>query len=276
MRQFSTLTSIIKLSPNHSGKRTKNICYITPHCFVGQVSVEDGLNAFVPTSRKASCNYVIGKDGRIGGCVPETNRSWCSSSNNNDQQAITIECASDTKAPWAFNNDVYEALVELCVDICREYGKTKLTWIENKTVALTTPVAADEMRLTVHRWYANKSCPGDWMYARMGALATRVTNKLKKVEMPTKPEAPQPIMPAKPSAKVDAAKEKTEAYKGIYKVTAKSGLNMRTGADTKKTCIETIPFNKQITCYGYHTGDWLLIQYNGKIGYVYKRYTKKL
>ena len=30
---------------------------------------------------------------------------------------------------------------------------------------------SDEMVLTVHRWFANKSCPGNWIYARMGDLA---------------------------------------------------------------------------------------------------------
>ena len=34
------------------------------------------------------------------------------------------------------------------------------------------------MILTVHRWFANKSCPGNWMYARMGDLAEKVTKAL--------------------------------------------------------------------------------------------------
>lgn len=34
------------------------------------------------------------------------------------------------------------------------------------------------MVLTVHRWFANKSCPGNWLYNRLGSLATEVTNKL--------------------------------------------------------------------------------------------------
>ncbi len=273
MRQFSTLVSKIKLSPNHSGKRTSDVVYITPHCFVGQVTVERGLEVFLPRERQASCNYVIGVDGRIGGCVAETNRSWCSSSNANDQKAITIECASDNKAPYAFNSDVFEALVDLCVDICKEYKKTKLTWIDNKTKALTTPLEANEMRLTVHRWYANKSCPGDWMYARMGELATRVTNRLTKEQLPN--QGSDTIKPVNPEVKVDPAMEKTAAYVGAWTVTAKSGLNMRTGANSNKKIITTIPYGKKVTCYGYHTGKWLLIIYNGITGFVYKQYLKK-
>ena len=34
------------------------------------------------------------------------------------------------------------------------------------------------MVITVHRWYANKSCPGDWLYSRLGDLAKKVTAEL--------------------------------------------------------------------------------------------------
>lgn len=30
----------------------------------------------------------------------------------------------------------------------------------------------------MHRWFANKSCPGDWLYARLGDLAAKVTAAL--------------------------------------------------------------------------------------------------
>ncbi|MGN0477544.1 MAG: N-acetylmuramoyl-L-alanine amidase, partial [Ruminococcus sp.] len=32
--------------------------------------------------------------------------------------------------------------------------------------------------LTVHRWFANKSCPGDWLYSRLGNVAKEVTKAL--------------------------------------------------------------------------------------------------
>ena len=174
----SSLVSYTKLSPNHSGQRTHSIDRITPHCVVGQCSVETLGNIFLPTSRQASCNYGIGVDGRVGMYVEEKNRSWCSSSNANDQRAVTIECASDTTEPYAFNDVVYNRLVELCTDICRRNGKTKLLWLGDKTKTLNYTPASDEMVLTVHRWFANKSCPGNWMYARMGDLASKVTAAL--------------------------------------------------------------------------------------------------
>lgn len=174
----SPLVSYTKLSPNHSGQRTHAIDRITPHCVVGQCSVETLGNIFYPSSRQASCNYGIGADGRVGMYCEEKNRSWCSSSSANDQRAITIECASDTTAPYAFKDVVYDKLIELCVDICKRNGKTKLLWLGDKDKTLAYNPAANEMVLTVHRWFANKSCPGDWMYQRMGDLAAKVTAKL--------------------------------------------------------------------------------------------------
>lgn len=174
----SPLISYTKLSPNHSGQRTHMIDRITPHCVVGQCSVETLGNIFASTSYQASCQYGIGADGRVGMYVEEKNRSWCSSSSANDQRAVTIECASDAGAPYAFKDVVYNKLIELCVDICKRNGKTKLLWFGDKTKTLNYTPASNEMVLTVHRWFANKSCPGDWMYSRMGDLAAKVTAKL--------------------------------------------------------------------------------------------------
>ena len=174
----SSLVSYTKLSPNHSGLRTHSIDRITPHCVVGQCSVETLGNIFLPTSRQASCNYGIGADGRVGMYVEEKNRSWCSSSNANDQRAVTIECASDTTEPYAFKDVVYQKLITLCVDVCKRNGKSKLLWLGDKDKTLNYAPKSDEMVLTVHRWFANKSCPGSWMYARMGDLAAKVTAQL--------------------------------------------------------------------------------------------------
>ena len=174
----SSMVVYTKLSPNHSGQRTHCIDRITPHCVVGQCSVETLGSIFAPTSRQASSNYGIGADGRVGMYVEEKNRSWCSSSNANDQRAVTIECASDTTEPYAFRDVVYQTLIKLCMDICKRNGKKKLLWLGDKDTTLTYTPKADEMVLTVHRWFANKSCPGDWLYSRLGDLAAKVTAAL--------------------------------------------------------------------------------------------------
>ena len=174
----SPLVSCTKLSPNHSGQRTHAIDRITPHCVVGQLSAEAIGNTFASTVKQASCNYGIGVDGQVVMCCEEKNRSWCSSSRENDQRAVTIECASDVSHPYAFNSIVYDKLIELCVDICKRNGKKKLLWFGNKTNALKYKPKSDEMVITVHRWFANKSCPGDWLYNRLGDVAAKVTSKL--------------------------------------------------------------------------------------------------
>ena len=174
----SSLIAFAKLSPNHSGKRTHSIDRITPHCVVGQLSAESIAGCFDNTSRQASCNYGIGSEGRICLIVEEKNRSWCSSSSVNDQRAITVECASDISAPYAMNSNVYNSLVNLCVDVCKRNGKTKLLWFNDKEKSLNYNPKTDEMVITVHLWFENKSCPGDWLYSRLGDLAAEVTKKL--------------------------------------------------------------------------------------------------
>lgn len=206
----SKLTAYTKLSPNHSGLRTHAIDRISPHCVVGQCSVETLGNIFADRNREASSNYGIGSDGRVGMYVEEKNRSWCTSSNSNDQRAITIECASDTTEPYAMNNAVYESLVKLCTDICKRNGKTKLLWFGDKNKTLNYVPKPDEMVLTVHRWFANKSCPGDWLYARLGDLAKRVTANLGT------PQITKPTSSNKTLYRVRKAWKDVKSQKGAF------------------------------------------------------------
>ncbi len=174
----SSMVVYTKLSPNHSGQRTHSIDRITPHCVVGQCTAEGLGEWFMNTGIEASSNYGIDKSGRVGLYVEEKNRSWCSSSNANDQRAVTIECASDTTEPYAFKDVVYQTLIKLCIDICKRNGKNKLIWFGDKNKTLNYEPKSGEMILTVHRWFANKSCPGNWLYSRMDDLAEKVTAAL--------------------------------------------------------------------------------------------------
>lgn len=174
----SPLVVFTLLSPNHSGQRNHRIDRISPHCVVGQCTAEGLGDWFHRPSTQASSNYGIDKDGRVGLYVEEKNRSWCTSSNENDQRAVTIECASGKVEPYAMNEVVYDRLIDLCVDICQRNGKKKLLWFGDKKKSLSYQPKEDEMLITVHRWFANKSCPGNWLYARLGDLATKVTARL--------------------------------------------------------------------------------------------------
>ncbi len=189
----SPLVSYTQLSPNNSGQRTKAIDRITPHCVVGQCRIESLGNLFASPSIEASSNYGIDVEATVGMFVEENCRSWCSSSWDNDQRAVTIECASDAYAPYAFKDCVYQKLIELCTDICKRNGKNKLIWISDKNKALNYSLKEGEMLLTVHRWFASKSCPGDWMYERMGDLAEKVTERLNPQPEPQPEPDPKPV-----------------------------------------------------------------------------------
>ena len=207
----SPLVAYTRISPNQSGERTHSIDRITPHCVVGQCTAESLGALFADPDRQASSNYGIDKDGRVGMYCPESNCSWCTSNRDNDQRAITVECASDTKHPYAMYDAVYECLIALCTDICRRNGKTKLLWFADKDKSLAYEPAADEMLITVHRWFANKSCPGDWLYSRLGDLATRVTTALGTV---TTPEDEKPT-----DTKQEAVNKYPEKLtEGLYRV----------------------------------------------------------
>ncbi len=188
----SPLVSFTQLSPNHSGQRNHSIDYITPHCYVGQVTVERMGKGWAKEG-SVSANYGIDLNAKVGLYVEEKNRAWTSggkdkngnpirvngiSGADNDHRAVTIECASDSKHPYGFKGNVYNKLVDLCEDICRRNGKTKLLWISDKNEALSYKLKSDEMLITVHRWFAPKACPGDWLHSRLSGLAAEVTKRL--------------------------------------------------------------------------------------------------
>lgn len=172
----SPLVSYTKLSPNHSGKRNHVIDTVSIHCMAGNLTVETCGNLFANPSRKASSNYGIGSDGRIGLYVEECNRSWCTSSSSNDNRAITIEVANNGGADqgWPISDAAYNSLIALLVDICQRNGIKKLLWKGDKSLI----GQVDKQNMTVHRWFAAKACPGDWLYNRHGQIAAEVNAKL--------------------------------------------------------------------------------------------------
>ena len=174
----SSLVNCTILSPNHSGKRTHKIDRITIHCVVGQCTVEALGYLFANKDRQASSNYGVGYDGRIGLYVDEANRSWCSSSNANDQRAVTIEVASDTYAPFAVTDAAYQATIKLVADICKRNGIKKLNW----TGSQYEPPEGEAI-MTAHRWFANTFCPGDYLYSRFGDIAAKVNAMLYDIKV---------------------------------------------------------------------------------------------
>ena len=257
----SPLVNCVVKSPNHSSKRTHKIDRISVHCVVGQLTAESIGNCFTSKSRQASCNYGIGKDGRVVLVVDEANRSWCTSSAANDQRAITIEVASDKTHPYAFTNAAYEKLVTLCIDICKRNGIKKLLWLETKEKSLAYVPKNGEAILTAHRWFANKACPGDWMYAREGDLAARVTAALggnttstnKPISTPSTPTASQSFSPY------------------LIEVTA-TVLNIRKGPGTNYAITGAIK-NKGVYTIVEEKNGWGKLK--SGVGWICLKYTKK-
>ena len=171
----SSLVTVTVLSPNHSGQRNHEIDTITIHCVVGQLTAKRIGEIFQSESKKASSNYGVGYDGSIGLYVEERNRSWCSSSASNDHRAVTIEVASDKTEPYAITDKAYKALINLVADICKRNGIKELKWEADESLI----GQVDKQNMTVHRWFANKSCPGTYLYERHSQIAKEVNAKLK-------------------------------------------------------------------------------------------------
>lgn len=168
----SPLVQYVKISPNSNNPRNHKIDRITIHHTAGVVSVETLGNIFAPESRQASSNYGIGSDGRIAMFVEEKNRSWCSSSSANDNRAVTIEVSnSSTGGNWPISDYVLSRLIELCVDICKRNDIKRLNYTGDTNG-----------NLTMHRWFANTSCPGDYLASKFPYIAEEVNKKLEKIE----------------------------------------------------------------------------------------------
>lgn len=253
----SPLVSYTKISPNKNSPRNHVIDTITIHCVVGQCSVETLGDIFAPTSRQASCNYGIGYDGRIGMYCEEKDRSWCSSSASNDNRAITIEVASDTTHPYAVNEKAYAALLNLITDICKRNGIKQLLWKGDKSLI----GQVDKQNMTVHRWFANKSCPGDYLYNRHGEIAAEVNKRLA----PATPSTPSTgvlyrvqtgAFSNKANADALLAKVKTAGFEtymvqsnGLYKVQV-GAYSVKSNADAMAAKLKAKGFDVFITTEG--------------------------
>lgn len=170
----SPLVSYTRISPNKTPNRNHAIDTVTIHCIVGQWTAKQGCDYFATTNRQCSANYVVGKDGSIGLSVEEKDRSWCSSSASNDNRAITIEVASDTTHPYKVTDAAYQSLIALLADICKRNGIKELKWKADKSLI----GKVEQQNMTVHRWFAPKACPGDYLYNLHGQIAAEVNKRL--------------------------------------------------------------------------------------------------
>lgn len=182
----SSLVTYTRISPNKNSPRNHKIDTVTIHCIVGQWTAKQGCDYFSNPDVESSPNYVVGYDGSVGLCVDEGDRSWCSSNSTNDNRAITIEVASETEHPYEVTDAALKTLINLLADICKRNGIKKLLWKGDKSLI----GRVDKQNMTVHRWFDNKACPGDYLYSKHSYIANEVNKKLGvKAETTTKPAA---------------------------------------------------------------------------------------
>ena len=198
----SSLVTYTKISPNRTSPRNHKIDTISIHCTAGNNTAKGILNLdhFVnhDATNGASCNYAIGHDGSIGMGVEEKDRSWCTSNRDNDHRAITIEVSSSHVAPYVVNDAAYKALIDLLVDICQRNGIPQLKWKGDKSLIGNI----EQQNMTVHRWFAPKDCPGDYLYSRHAQIASEVNARLGKTDIPETTTKPSDNSASEASLKV--------------------------------------------------------------------------
>lgn len=174
----SPLVTYNKPSKNTYGPRTHAIDTFIPHVIVGQCNTKRAGDIFSAPGYKYSCTYALGNDGGCALVLDEKYAPITTSSFTADNRAITIEIASDTYAPYKITNAALDMLIKLAVDCCRRYGKNKLVWIADKAKNKAYEPKANEMKLSAHRFYSAKACPGDYLIGLYPVLVERVNTLL--------------------------------------------------------------------------------------------------
>lgn len=165
----SPLTDYVYLSGNADFPREGEIEKITIHHMADNIPLERLGEVFAEPDRRASSNYAVDTGGRVALYVEESNRAWTSSSPENDHRAVTIEVANDQiGGDWHVSDASYDALIQLCVDICRRNGIRELVYTGDASGSLT-----------IHKMFSETTeCPGPYLESRMPDIAEEVSRRL--------------------------------------------------------------------------------------------------
>ena len=277
----SSLVNYTRLSPNYNS-RDRKISKITIHHMAGNLTVETCGDIFSSSAREVSANYGIGSDGRVGLYVEEKNRSWASANRENDMMAVTIEVANDGGAPdWHVNNIAIAKLIDLCVDICKRNGIEKLNYTGDSSGNVTR-----------HNMFVPTNCPGPYLQSKFPYIVSEVNKRLygneelyrirkswndvgsqigayKNLENAKKAcpngyyvfdSAGKVVYPIVSNPSIDYAQSFDPNKARSYTVMPDVGLHLRAGAGTDKRSIQVLGQGAVVTCYGYYTGEWYLVQ----------------
>ena len=293
----SSLISFTKLSP-HFHERKQKITKITIHHMAGNLTIESCANVFCGT-RKASSNYGIGTDGRIGLYVEEKNQAITSSSEENDQAAVTIEVANNSGAPnWTVSDAAFSSLINLCVDICKRNNIKQINYTGNKTG-----------NLTMHKWFKATACPGPYLEAKFPEIANLINAKLLNsgniaenlAQNTTQPKQDGTFITYiiqrgdtlnKIAAKFETTAEKIAEINGIKDInkiitgkplkiavqgimtvkTNGSALNIRSETNAHCPVLGAIPNKQKVNLIKKTNAEWYKIEYNGIVGFCSAKY----
>ena len=165
--------------------------------------------------------------------------------------------------PYAINAKVYNSLIVLCADICKRNGIKSLKWRGDKSLI----GQVDKQNMTVHRWFANKACPGDYIYERLGQIADAVNEKLGSSSSSST---------SKPSTSQD------ESWSATGTATCGgNGVRVRSTptASTSSNILGKLYKNNRFEIDGNDVAGWthIKVHLGGKdvIGYISSQYVKK-
>lgn len=176
----SALANYINRFSGNYTSRDEMIDKITIHIAHAAGDCYD-LAEMLSESDNTSYHYGISTDGTIGLYVDEQYATYSTGSESNDQRAVNIIVMNDYKNKTEGNTDKtpasggrvssksYDALIKLCVDICRRNYILKATYL---------PGDHDKSTLTMHRWFTKTDCPGDYLAGRYGSIASAINSQL--------------------------------------------------------------------------------------------------
>lgn len=147
-----TQVTIPANSSNYTKGRSSKITEITIHHMAGILSAEQCGYIFQKPGRNGSSHYGIGRDGKIGNYVDESNTAWTNSNWASNCRAITIETSNcEIGGDWKVSAEALRSLIKLVADISKRYG---IKLVKGKT-------------LTWHSMYANTTCPGNYLRSKI-------------------------------------------------------------------------------------------------------------
>ena len=207
---------------------------ITIHCTAGNKNSAALATVEYWTShnKDASAQYVVGGDGSVCQNVLESDRAWTTNGlsaeqmkqmgrnyetgSANDYHAITIEVASNTSGTEV-TDEALSKTIDLVTDICKRHGKTVALWFGDDAEKMVNyRPASNEMKFTWHRWFAQKSCPGQYIMDHMQYIIDNVNSRLSEKPIQALTQDTQPV--SKNFYRVRLSWSDTKSQIGAYEV----------------------------------------------------------